>query len=151
MWNTILGGLLAIVGGFVATWLQVRYSRKIKMNEAIAEKTVLVNAEAYAYIKEIDSMLRYSTIGEALRRILERESWFFSNRLFLPGKFPDKWLTIRNGLNRLHQLERGSEEDRKQIPNLKHRLEGVAEEAIQEIYAEMGLKRIEVEDLETRT
>ncbi|GKT07171.1 hypothetical protein [Desulforhabdus sp. TSK] len=147
MLNTIIGGLLAILGGFIASWLQMKYSLKVKMNEAIAQKKVTANAEAYSFMKEITSLLGSSKTEKALHQIIERESWFFSNRLFLPGRFPDKWLTVRNGLQRLYELERGTEDDKSRIPELRKSLNCTAEEGILEIYKEMNLKPIEVENL----
>ena len=146
MWETIVGGLLAILGGFVATWLQVRHSRRIKISEVVAEKTVTANAEAYAFVKQVSSALKSDT-GRALDFMLEKENWFFANRLFLPGKFPDKWLTLRNGLIRAQELRRDTKANYGEIGQLKSKLHATAEAAILEIYSEMDLRPIEVEDL----
>ena len=151
MWQTIIGGLLAIAGGFIATLLQVKYSRKIKMSELVAEKTVTAMAEAYANTKEIISIIDFQIVGKTFHRIMEMDKWFFSNRLFLPRKFPNKFLTIRNGLIKLQELERGTEEQKGEILKLKERLKKIANEAIEEIYAEMNIKPIEIEKLENET
>jgi len=151
MWSVIVGGLLAIAGGFLATWLQAKYARKIKMDEIVAEKTVAANTDGYAHIKKISSMMDREKPDQALHFIISTDEWLFRNRLFLSGKFPDKWLTIRNSLYKIKKLEEGSEEDRSKIPELLKALKATAAEAGDEIYKEMGLKRIEVEDLSKRT
>ena len=134
MWETIVGGSLAILGGFFATWMQIKHSRKIKMDEVIAEKMVSINAEAYVYMKEIRSMIQSEDTVQALSYVLSKDSWLFRNRLFLAGKFPDKWLTIRNGLDRVSKLPSETEEENRERKRLLTSLDATAEDAILEIY-----------------
>ena len=126
MWNTvfgtIIGGLLAILGGYFAALWQVKNARKIKMREVAADRTVSASADAYAFIKEVSSLVARSETEKALRRMVEKERWFFRNRLFLPGQFPDKWLTVRNWLAELRNLEGGAAADPVKIGELKGKL-----------------------------
>lgn len=143
MLQVIAGGLIAILGGIIGMWLQARNTRRIKMDEIIAEKKVNTNAEAYRYMKIIESMLQQSSHEETLKKILEYEDWFFNVRLFLPGKFPDKWLSIRNGLSKAARLQ-GQPEKADELTKLERELLDLANKAILEIYKEMNLPRIEV-------
>ena len=144
----LLGGLLAILGGFIATWYQAKKARKIRMDEVIAVKKVDANAEAYVKMKGIVSLLAQSKLQDALKVILANESWLFSNRLFLPGKFPDKWLTIRNNVNEAIRLEKQPEKA-KELAFLKKILPNIADEAIDIIYKDMEVERIEVEKIQS--
>lgn len=150
MLNVLLGGLLAILGGLIGMWLQARYARKIKMDEVTAEKKVAANAEAYTRMKVIESMLPQATLKATLKQILEYEEWFFNTRLFLPGRFPDKWLSIRNQLTKAVRLEESLESDTtgesaERLETLEAKLRKLAAEAIVEIYNDMNLERIELE------
>lgn len=143
MLQVIVGGLLAILGGIIGMWWQARNARRIRMDEIIAERKVKANAEAYARMKTISSMLIQASPDETLKKILVYEGWFFGERLFLPGKFPDKWLSIRNGLSKAQRLQ-GITEKADELSKLEGELSKLAEEAILEIYKEMNLPRITV-------
>lgn len=143
MLQVIVGGLIAILGGIIGMWFQAKNARRIKMDEIIAEKKVEVNAEAYKRMKVISSMLVQTSTEETLKKILNEEEWFFNVRLFLPGKFPDKWLSIRNGLSKAQRLQ-GIPEKTDELSELEGELPKLAEEAILEIYKEMNLPRIKV-------
>lgn len=144
MIELIIGGLLATIGGMIGIWFQASQARKIRMEEAIAEKKVQTNAEAYSRMKEIASMLLQSTIKETYGKIIQHEEWFFNVRLFLPGKFPDKWLSVRNGLAKAVRLE-GQNDKTDELSKLKKDISEIAEEAILEIYKEMKLERIKID------
>jgi len=141
----LAGGFLTILGGMIATWYQAKNARRIRMDEIIAEKKVTINQEAYSRIVEIISMLTQSTLQETNRKILEYEDWFFESRLFLPGKFPDKWRSLRLGLFKALMLQKKSPKTADEVTKLKEHLDKLAEEAREEIYKEMKLERIEVE------
>ncbi len=123
MWNTLLGGFLAIIASFVATWFQQRKIVKTRMNEIVAERKISANADAYSYAKEIRSYLSQQGPLNASKLILSREEWFFSQRLFLPGSFPEKWLTARNNLPKLVQLEQSENKKPKEIAALKDKID----------------------------
>jgi hypothetical protein len=70
----------------------------------------------------------------------------FQNRLFLPGKLPNKWLTIRNGLIKVtDELDTDDKED--DANKLIERLIKIGNEAIDEIYKEMKLEKIVLEEI----
>ena len=140
----IVGGLLSILGGIIGMRFQAKNARRIRMDEIIAEKKVSANAEAYRRMKTIESMLHQSSLEETLKEIIAYEDWFFSSRLFLPGKFPDKWLSIRDGLYKACPLQ-GQPEKANELTKLEGHLAKLTEEAIVEIYKEMNLERIKVE------
>jgi hypothetical protein len=150
MLNVLLGGLLAILGGLIGMWLQAKYARKIKMDQIIAEKKISANAEAYKCMKVIESMLSQAALEDTLKKIYKYEEWFFSTRLFLPGRFPDKWLSIRNQLSKAVRLEKSLESDTteksaEKLTALETKLSKLAEEAIVEIYNDMDIPRIKLE------
>lgn len=146
MWDMLLGGFLVVLGGWTATYFQSRYARKNKMDEIVAERKVTANAQAYAYMKEIKSLFTQQDAKVALQKILGSEKWFFNNRLFLPGKFPSKWLSVRNDLLKLARSKESNTETREELTNLDSRIESTCTEAVMEIYKDMDLKPITVHD-----
>ena len=147
MLKFFLGALSAILGSFLAMRYQIKKARKIRMDEIIAERKVHTNGEAYAKMKDIASRLAQSTLENVLRVILENEKWFFRNRLYLPGKYPNKWITIRNKVSEAIRSQLQSPEKADELASLKKALIKIANEAIDEIYKEMELERIEVEEI----
>ncbi len=73
MWQTLLGGFLAILGGWFAIWYQLRNTQKNRMNEVTAERKVTANAQAYAYMKEVQSKLFQEDSKSTLKAILSHE------------------------------------------------------------------------------
>jgi hypothetical protein len=143
MWETLLGGSLTLLGGWAAIYFQFRYARKNKMNEIVAERKVTTNAQAYAYMKEIKSIFTQKKDAKAaVERILRREEWFFDNRLFLPGEFPSKWLSVRNDLLTLARSKESNTGTPEELTALNNRIESTCTEAIMEIYKDMDLKPI---------
>ncbi len=146
MWETIVGGLLAILGGWGATWYQSRNTRKLRMDEVVAERKIQVNAEAYSCMKRVQSHLLQSDVDTTSAVIQEYEEWFFDNRLFLPGHYPEKWLTVRNNVGKLRLWEKSNSKTPEEIAALDKAIEKAVEDAIDEIYKDMGLKRLELKD-----
>ncbi len=142
MWETILGGVLAILGGWGAVWYQTRNARKRRMDELMADRKIEANAQAYSYIKAIQGHLVQSDTETTCNVISGYEEWFFENRLFLPGRFPDKWLTLRNDLFKLRLWEKGTSKTPEFLTKFSSRLDSTVEEAIHEIYNDMGLEPI---------
>ena len=155
MFQFIVGGLIGVGGMLLGMWFQLKYARRIRMDEILAERKVIANGDAYTRMKIIASMLIQSSLQELDAEIKKQEDWLFSNRLYLPGKFPDKWLSIRNGVSKALRLEKrlGETADdesknlQNQLEQLQKSLEDKANEAIDEIYKDMGLSRLEVEPL----
>lgn len=145
----MIGGLAAILGGIIGAYLQAKYARRIRMDEEIAKRKVATNAEAYRRMKTIQSMLIQSSMREVQEKITGWEGWFFDARLFLPGKFPDKWLSIRNGVYKTirlkSQLSKGDQNTADELTELEGNLSELANQAIDEIYKDMGLDRISVQ------
>ena len=145
MWDTLLGGVLAMLGGWGALYVQMRQTRKIKMDEVVAERKVATNAKAYSCVKEIQGAFIQHGTEAALTLIANYEAWFFENRLFLPGEFPSKWLSIRNDLSKLIRCERQDPmpaDARQEAETLMKRVEKSCTDAIMEIYKDMDLKPI---------
>lgn len=145
MWDTLLGGLLAILGGLVATWLQSRNARQNRMEEITAERKVTANAQAYTRAKAIQSSFIQASPEATLSLILDHEEWLFESRLFLPGKFPAKWLSIRNDLNKLMRWQTNQTKKSEDISSLEEKIQQCIKDAIDEIYKDMNLSRIELE------
>ena len=145
MFQIIIGGLLAIIGGIAGVWIQAKCARRIKMDEIIAEKKVIANNEAYGKIKTIEAMLFQSELGDVKSKMYEYDDWFFNTRLFLPGKFPNKWLSIKSNLIQAISLHRKLPETANALIELEGYLKRLVHEAIDEIYKEMKLSKIEIE------
>ncbi|MFQ6089017.1 MAG: hypothetical protein ACE5K0_08985 [Candidatus Methanofastidiosia archaeon] len=166
-----LGG--AIIGGIVVFLVQRHLQKKefkhqlelqrrefekkrnLKKDEIIAGKKVKANQEAYVRIKKVESLIVAKfVLTEASNYIDKQEKWLFNNRLFLPGRFPDKWLLIRNNIfvyklliSELKKLDALREIDRKKIllqksNELKKKLSTLVKEAIDEIYKDTGHERL---------
>lgn len=137
----VVGGLIAIAGGLVAAWFQLRIARRARMHAIIAEKKVKANAEAYQYMKDIERSLVQRSDEETLLQLKERDAWLAANRLFLPGSFPEKWASLRITLQWLV----GSPMEGPRDPDGAHRLRmkalRLAKEALGEVYEDMGIER----------
>ena len=151
MLQVIIGGLLAILGGMIGMWLEARNARRIRMDEIIAEKKVIANGEAYTRIETIASMLIQSSYEDVNEKFCEYEEWFFNTRLFLPGKFPDKWLSIRAGVSKAVRLQKQLPKRADEFARLEDYVNDLANEAMDEIYKEMKLSRIKIESPSQKT
>ncbi|MCJ7546992.1 MAG: hypothetical protein MUP30_09270 [Deltaproteobacteria bacterium] len=91
---------------FLGPYIQAKKTRRMRMDEVLAEKKIVADGEAYARMKDIQSMLIQLTLQDVKKEMSKEERWFFKNLLFLPGKFPDMWLTIRNNVDQSIRLEK---------------------------------------------
>ena len=146
MIQVIIGGILATLGGMVGIWFQAKTARRIRMDEIIAEKKIQADNEAYIRIKTIEAMLIQSDLEEVKGKFYEYDEWFFNTRLFLPGKFPDKWLSIKSNLIKAIGLKRKLPNSTKELTELETYLSELKDEAIDEIYKEMKLSDMQIEE-----
>jgi hypothetical protein len=135
----ILAGLLAIAGGFVAAWFQLRITRRTRMHAIIAEKKVKANAEAYQYMKEIERSLIQRSNEETLLLMADRDEWLSANRLFLPGSFPNRWAALRITLQWLAQSSPASPREGDHRHSLRMKALRLAKDALHDIYQDMGI------------
>ncbi|MFH1776905.1 MAG: hypothetical protein ABH952_05035 [Candidatus Omnitrophota bacterium] len=148
MWELIIGGILATVGGMVSIWFQAKNARKIRMDEIIAEKKIVANNEAYIRTKRIESMLIQSYNMEDVRnKMQDYEEWFFTNCLFLPREFSNKWLTLKINVSKVCRMMKKIPFEVEKIIKLEGQLSRLVREAKDIIYKEMGLTRMKVENL----
>lgn len=143
LWHLVIGAVLSAFGGAVVIWVQAGFARRTRMDELIAERKVEANRQAYSRIKVIESMLVQAKTEDVLKQMHTDEQWFFDTRLFLPGDFPNKWLSIRLGLQKAVLLQHNLPKTANELTQLDASLRTLADEAIQEIYKEMGLSRLE--------
>jgi len=146
MWNTIIavviGGLISSLSGIAAVYFQAISTKRKRMDEIIAEKKVEADSQAYRDMKKFEYLLLSKKSCSAIISWMEsRQEWFFSNRLFLPGEYPAKWLIIRNKLIQTAMPEP------KDLPikagsEIEKFLLSKAAEAIDEVYKDTGQKRI---------
>lgn len=146
MWDTLLGGLLAILGGWGAAWYAAKNARENRMKEIVAERKVSANAEAYSHVKEIQRQFVQSSPEDTLKCMIDCEAWFFSTRLFLPGEFPAKWLAIRNDLQKFIRWRQDPSKTVDQKFALSKNISSTLTEAIDEIYKDMKLSRIALDN-----
>ena len=142
--GTIIGGLLALLGGWGSTYFQLRYARKNKMDEVVAERKVEVNAQAYSRIKDIQGSFLQASLKDTNTLIYNHEQWFFDNRLFLPGKFPELWLSIRANVHKLARKEQSKNSEPEDLENIDIKVQEGINSAINEIYKDMGIDEGEV-------
>ncbi len=146
MFQVLIGGLLAISGGMISLWFQAKNARRIRMDEIVAEKKIQADNEAYIRIKTIEAMLIQSDLEEVKNKFYEYDEWFFNIRLFLPGKFPGKWLSIKNNLIKAIGLKRELPDSATELEELENYLSKLKDEAIDEIYKEMKLRDMQIEE-----
>jgi hypothetical protein len=142
--GALIGGLLAIVGGLIGAIYAARTVRKTRMEELIAERKITANAEAYSALKEIQGLFIQAAPEVTNQALQAREGWFFSNRLFFPGNFPALWLSIRNDIQDYHFGLFSRTKDEKELAALSERIRSNLTAAIMEVYADMGLRPIEL-------
>jgi hypothetical protein len=137
--SLIIGGFIAIAGGWASQAFQLRYVVKLKMGEAMAERKVRANGEAYAHIKRIEGSFVQNSIRETAKMTLDLEQWFFDNRFFLPGEFPDHWLTVRTNLHLLAMEPSNRPIDHTEA--LQKKVGAAISGAIGAIYKDSGIPR----------
>lgn len=147
MFEVIIGGILAILGGIAGVWIQARFALDIKMDEIVAEKKVQANQEAYSRIKTIEAMLTQATLEDVKKQFYDYDEWFFNVRLFLPDNFSDKWLSIKSNLIKAVGLQRGLPNTADELSKLEERLRKLKDDAIDAIYNDMKLSKIKVEGI----
>ena len=145
--NIFLSILTLIIGAWLGAWLHAKYARRTRMNQIVAEKAVNANAEAYAYMKDIEARLTQDTLENTFAAILQQGEWLLKSRLYLPGKFPNKWFAIRNKLGKAVRLEKqlpktDTQKTTEELGHLEEELKRLVDEAIGEIYKEMKLSHI---------
>ena len=143
MWEVVLGGLLAILGGWGAIWYQSRTTLESRMERLLADRKIEANAEAYSVVKEIQRHFFQSDTQTTHQHILDKEDWFYKNRLFLPGQFPEKWFSMRDDVRKLGFWEESSSRTREEKADLLTKIDSTIKDAILEIYNDMGLEPID--------
>lgn len=141
MWEIILGGVIALAGSWGAIYFQLRFTRKNRMNEVVAERKVESNAKAYSNIKSLQGHFTQSSPEESLQFMYDNEEWFFDNRLFLPGEYPDLWMEIRTDLRKLARKQH-SETPSEELVELDRKISETINRAVLEIYKDMEMEPI---------
>ena len=154
MLQVIIGGLLAIAGGFVATYYQAKKARRIRMDEIMAEKKIQANAEAFTKFTELKGATMVGTTKAAVGAIESQMEWLFKNRLFLPGEFYSKWFSLRMVLHNIQSVKEDLEtEENPQVKEqlitkkteLKKNSQCLLDEAEKEILKDMNVSPISIE------
>lgn len=143
----IVGGLLSSLSGFAATYFQSTRTLKNRMQEVLAGKKIIADGEAYSRVKRLQGLL-YGNLDEALAFMLTNEEWFFNKRLFLPGNFPNKWMTARNRIGQFNIWRKTGSKTAPELVNLLKKIEEITVDAMDEVYKDVGEKRIEIEEEE---
>ena len=146
--GALIGGVLAIVGGLIGAIYAAKTVRKTRMEELVAERKVTANAEAYSALKEIQGLFIQASAETTEKALLAREEWFFSNRLFFPGKFPALWLTIRHDIQSYNFGLNKRTKDEKELAALHERIKANLTAGIMEVYKDMQLDPIKL-DIDT--
>jgi hypothetical protein len=93
----VIGGLISSLSGIAAVYFQAISTKRKRMDEIMPEKKVMADGEAYSHANRLQSLL-YENLDEAWAYVLNSEEWFFTNRIFLPGNFPNMWVMARKWL-----------------------------------------------------
>ena len=156
----LIGALLVTLGGFMAIWYLTKKARQIRREEIIAEKRIEANREGFNHITDLRSMMQQNTPEQVLEWIGQNEKWFVNSRLFLPGKFVQKWLSIGKYCQRLVKLKtrhmQMNDEMRKagvldEMRECESYCTRLADEALDEIYRDMDIAPIAIEEPEDQT
>ena len=93
-----VGAGLALAGGVVTRLLDAKLARRQRFDEAMGERQLVVFAEAYSRAKDIQADVEQADEREGMNNYIRSdcESWFFANRIYLPDRFSNCWVTLRN-------------------------------------------------------
>ncbi len=153
----LIGALLVLVGGFLAIWYQAKKVRQIHREEIMAQKQIEANAQGFNHITDLRSLMQENTPEQVLKWIGQNEKWFLDSRLFLPRNFAQKWLSIGKHCRRLvklnTKLKEMTDELRKggiidEMRECESYCTRLAEEALDEIYRDMNIAPIAIEEPE---
>jgi len=151
----LIGGLLVSLGGFLAIWYQAKTIRRIRREDIMAERQIEANAEAFSRIADLRAVMLENTPEQVLKWIGQHQKWFLDTRLFLPCKFAEKWLSIGKYCRRLvmlsSKLKQMNDEMRKggimdEMCECESRCTKLADEALSEIYRDMNIPPIAIEE-----
>ena len=155
--HMLIGAALTGVGGFLAIWYLTKKTAVMRKQEVMVEKQIEANRDGFNRMTEFRSMLRQNQGEQVEEWIRGNEQWFYNARLFLPGKFADKWLAIRENWQRAARLQNKvvqmNDEMRKgaileEIGECESSCSKLAEEALKEIYRDMNISPITVDEPE---
>lgn len=103
-WTEII---IALVSGVIGYLAKSSISEKNRKGEITAERKIKVAEEAYSKITRLEGKFFQEapvSIKSAKTEIDEQQEWFFTNRLFMPGDFANKWVQLRSLLWQLDAL-----------------------------------------------
>ncbi len=145
-WNNLLpvvvGGLLAIAGGIIGTIFKVKYAQRVKLQEEIALRKVVVFQAAYSKLKTLESLHGQGPEGSAFKEVMGYEGWFWENRLFFPGEYAQVWIELKQALRILWRRQKHGDRAGTTIPKLESEVDNLIAKAIDEIYKETKTKRL---------
>lgn len=97
----ILGAVLAIAGGIMGQLVESWLLKKNKLNELTVERQLNACVWIYPLFKKIDAHLEKTKpdFEGAKKTLSDNEEGFWENRLLLPGRCPDAWISCRNAVS----------------------------------------------------
>ena len=156
----LIGALLVVVGGFLAMWYQAKKVSRVGREEIMAEKQIEATAQGFTHITDLRAVRQQSTPEQVFKWIGQNEKWFLDSRLFLPRNFAQKWLSIGKYCRRLvklnTKLKEMTDELRKggiidEMRECESYCTKLADEALDEIYRDMNIAPIAIEEPEDQT
>ena len=156
----LIGGICSALGGFFATFYQVRQAEKIKFRETIGEQKVAAHRKGLGLIDQLQTILSKDTKEDALKFIYENGQWFADNLILLPHAFVENWRSIRISLKKaillcesLDKRPDGLKNEKKedQVNTLLSFCDELAKEAEAAIRKELNLPEYKIKQPATKT
>lgn len=145
-WLVLLGGVIGLAGSVSVVAYQTHKAKRVRMDEAIADKKVIANGEAYGVLKMLQASLSQGTYSRSLDFIEDKEPWMIDNRLFLPQDFASNWWTIRAGLRKCVreagklEMDTAEKDTPETLATFEGKLQSIVETMLKDVLHEMGHK-----------
>lgn len=146
----VIGGLLAIAGGVAGAVVRAHYAQHTRLQEEIAARKIVTCQEAYAKIKQLESLHGQAHDGHAFKSLMGYEGWFWEHRLYLPGEFAQLWIELKATLRTLLRRQNYGEKEDNEIEVLEAHATELIEKAIQEVYKVTKNKPLVAKPIVTR-
>lgn len=127
--GVIVGGLLTTIGQTIAQVLQIRSSKRARLDQVIAERQIVVLEEAHNKMADLRRRMGemgsitwnvyFVHDGESIRESFDDMLWFIKARPLLPNEVFDAWERARVAIREHDRLEDAKADGREKRPALR--------------------------------